>query len=170
MKRKNLEEDDCPIARSLSSIGEWWSLLILRDAFLGKRRFGEFEKSLGLAKNILSARLQKLVAEGILEIVPASDGSAYQEYSLTTKGRDLFPILVSLRQWGEKYLFDKKELNQLLVDERNQKPIQKIEIKSQDGRSLASKDVRLLFLDQSVVKRSTSPVKRAVSSSKKSKR
>ncbi|MCG6167729.1 winged helix-turn-helix transcriptional regulator [Leptospira sanjuanensis] len=170
MKRKNLEEDDCPIARSLSSIGEWWSLLILRDAFLGKRRFGEFEKSLGLAKNILSSRLQKLVADGILEIVPAGDGSAYQEYALTDKGRDLFPILVSLRQWGEKYLFDKKELSQILVDERNRKPIQKIEIKSQDGRSLGSKDVRLLFLEKSVDRRSRSSVKRASSSAEKSKR
>lgn len=147
MKRKNLETEDCPIARSLSAIGEWWSLLILRDAFLGKRRFGEFEKSLGLAKNILSSRLHKLVSDGVLEIVPASDGSAYLEYALTDKGRDLFPILVSLRQWGEKYLFDKESVNQILVDEKNGKPIQKIEIKSKDGRVLTSKDVRLLFLD-----------------------
>ncbi|MBM9579759.1 helix-turn-helix transcriptional regulator [Leptospira sp. 201903070] len=148
MKRKNLDEDDCPIARSLSAIGEWWSLLILRDAFMGKRRFGEFERSLGLAKNILTSRLQKLVSQEILEIVPASDGSAYQEYVLTQKGKDLFPILVSLRQWGEKYLFDSKEINQVLVDELYQKPVRKIEIKSQDGRELKSKDVRLLFLDQ----------------------
>ncbi|TGK22442.1 transcriptional regulator [Leptospira kmetyi] len=147
VKRKNLETEDCPIARSLSAIGEWWSLLILRDAFLGKRRFGEFEKSLGLAKNILSSRLHKLVSDGVLEIVPASDGSAYLEYALTDKGRDLFPILVSLRQWGEKYLFDKESVNQVLVDEKNGKPIQKIEIKSKDGRVLTSKDVRLLFLD-----------------------
>ncbi|AYV54100.1 transcriptional regulator [Leptospira kmetyi] len=147
VKRKNLEAEDCPIARSLSAIGEWWSLLILRDAFLGKRRFGEFEKSLGLAKNILSSRLHKLVSDGVLEIVPASDGSAYLEYALTDKGRDLFPILVSLRQWGEKYLFDKESVNQVLVDEKNGKPIQKIEIKSKDGRVLTSKDVRLLFLD-----------------------
>lgn len=89
MKRKNLEQDSCPIARSLSTIGEWWSLLILRDVFLGKRRFSELEKSLGLAKNVLSSRLQKLVSEGVLEIVPASDGSAYQEYSLTEKERNL---------------------------------------------------------------------------------
>nr|WP_232380826.1 helix-turn-helix domain-containing protein [Leptospira ainlahdjerensis] len=143
-----MDEDDCPIARSLSAIGEWWSLLILRDAFMGKRRFGEFERSLGLAKNILTSRLQKLVSQEILEIVPASDGSAYQEYVLTQKGKDLFPILVSLRQWGEKYLFDSKEINQVLVDELYQKPVRKIEIKSQDGRELKSKDVRLLFLDQ----------------------
>ncbi|PJZ55235.1 winged helix-turn-helix transcriptional regulator [Leptospira adleri] len=148
MKRKNLEEDECPIARSLSAIGEWWSLLILRDAFLGKRRFGEFEKSLGLAKNILTSRLQKLVSHGILEIVPASDGSAYQEYVLTQKGKDLFPILVALRQWGETYLFGSEGSDQILVDELHQKPVRRIEIKSRDGRTLKSKDVSLLFLDK----------------------
>ncbi len=157
MKRKNLEEDDCPIARSLSEIGEWWSLLILRDAFLGKRRFGEFEKSLGLAKNILTSRLQKLVSHGILEIAPASDGSAYQEYVLTQKGKDLFPILVSLRQWGERYLFGSQGTNQILVDEINQKPIRKIEVRSHDGRELKPKDVKLLFLD---TKRKTKPAKK----------
>ncbi|TGM00492.1 transcriptional regulator [Leptospira barantonii] len=161
MKRKNLEEEDCPIARSLSAIGEWWSLLILRDAFLGKRRFGEFEKSLGLAKNILSSRLHKLVVDGILEIVPASDGSAYQEYVLTDKGRDLFPILVSLRQWGEKYLFDKEVVNQVLVDEKNGKPVQRIEVKSKDGRVLTSKDVKLLFLDSKTTVKKTTKAKSA---------
>ncbi|MBM9502095.1 helix-turn-helix transcriptional regulator [Leptospira sp. 201903071] len=157
MKRKNLDEDECPIARSLSVIGEWWSLLILRDAFLGKRRFGEFEKSLGLAKNILTSRLQKLVSQGILEIVPASDGSAYQEYVLTQKGKDLFPILVSLRQWGEKYLFDSKGTNQILVDELYKKPVRRIEIRSQDGRELKSKDVKLLFTE---TKQKTKPAKK----------
>jgi len=84
---------------SLRTIGEWWSLLIVRDALSGIRRFSDFQKSLGLAKNILSARLKKLVARGIMERVPASDGSAYQEYSLTPKGRELFPVIVALRQW-----------------------------------------------------------------------
>nr|WP_232371733.1 helix-turn-helix domain-containing protein [Leptospira ainazelensis] len=152
-----MDEDECPIARSLSVIGEWWSLLILRDAFLGKRRFGEFEKSLGLAKNILTSRLQKLVSQGILEIVPASDGSAYQEYVLTQKGKDLFPILVSLRQWGEKYLFDSKGTNQILVDELYKKPVRRIEIRSQDGRELKSKDVKLLFTE---TKQKTKPAKK----------
>jgi len=79
-----------PVARSLDAIGDWWSLLIVRNAFSGQRRFGEFQKSLGMAKNILTVRLRKLVGCGILEIVPASDGSAYQEYVLTKKGRAFF--------------------------------------------------------------------------------
>src|ERR1700681_2220814 len=89
MKRKCLDASECPIARALDVIGDWWSLLIVRDAFLGKRRFGEFQKSLGLPKNILCARLRKLVSHGLLKVVPASDGSAYQEYALTEQGRGL---------------------------------------------------------------------------------
>src|SRR5580700_10836952 len=80
MKRKCFDNSTCPIARTLDVIGDWWSLLIVRDAFLGKRRFCEFQKSLGLAKNILCVRLQKLVSHGVLTTGPASDGSAYQEY------------------------------------------------------------------------------------------
>src|SRR4030088_1267126 len=103
MRHKSFKANLCPVARSLDTIGEWWSLLIVRDALTGTRRFSDFQKSLGLAKNVLSARLKKLVARGIMERVPASDGSAYQEYALTQKGRELFPVIVALRQWGETF-------------------------------------------------------------------
>ncbi|MHC2283069.1 DNA-binding HxlR family transcriptional regulator [Bradyrhizobium diazoefficiens] len=99
-KRTNLDVKACAIARSLGAIGDWWSLLIIRDALAGKRRFGELQKSLGLAKNILSARLQKLVERGILAIAPASDGTAYKEYVLTPKGEKLYLVVVALWQWG----------------------------------------------------------------------
>src|SRR6266851_8614233 len=75
VKRTSLEKAECPIARSLDALGDWWSLLIIREAFLGKRRFGEFQKSIGLAKNILTVRLRALVERGILTTAPASDGS-----------------------------------------------------------------------------------------------
>ena len=100
VKRTSFEEAACPVARSLDAIGDGWSLLIVRDAFDGLRRFGEFQKNLGMAKNILSDRLRTLTAHGILEAAPASDGSAYQEYVLTEKGRGLFPVIVGLRQWA----------------------------------------------------------------------
>src|SRR5713101_1481071 len=122
MKRKCLEKSDCPIARTLDVIGDWWSLLIVRDAFFGRRRFCEFQKSLGLAKNILCTRLQKLVAHGIFKLVPASDGSAYQEYKLTEKGRKLYIVLVALRQWGESCLFKKGKSDNLLVDRESGRP------------------------------------------------
>ena len=142
MKRKSLCTANCPIARTLDVIGDWWSLLIVRDAFLGKRRFGEFQTSLGLAKNILCVRLRKLVSHGILEVVPASDGSAYREYALTEKGRGLYIVLVALRQWGENCLFEEGELNLLLVDRASGQPVKPLELRSQDGRLLGPADLR----------------------------
>ncbi len=141
MKRKSLGASRCPIARTLDIIGDWWSLLIVRDCFMGKRRFGEFEKSLGLAKNILSARLQKLTEHGILELAPASDGSAYQEYRLTGKGNSLYVVLVALRQWGEDNLFENNELHLRLVDRKSGKPVKRLELRSQDGRLLKAGDL-----------------------------
>jgi DNA-binding HxlR family transcriptional regulator len=136
VKRTSHKEAGCPVARPLDAIGDWWSLLIIRDAFDGLRRFGEFQKNLGLAKNILSARLRNLVDHGILETVPASDGSAYHEYALTEKGLGLFPLLVALRQWGEEYFFDPRETHVQLVDRNTGKPVRKLELRSQDGRLL----------------------------------
>src|SRR3954471_5383869 len=100
MRRRSLEHDVCPVARSLEAVGDAWSMLVVRDAFAGKRRFGEFVESLGIARNILTDRLRKLVAAGVLERVPAADGSAFREYALTEKGRGLFLVLVALGQWG----------------------------------------------------------------------
>jgi DNA-binding HxlR family transcriptional regulator len=82
-------------------IGDRWSQLIVRDAFDGVSRFGDFQVSLGVARNILANRLKALVQEGVLEVQPASDGTAYQQYVLTPKGEALFPVVVGLRQWGE---------------------------------------------------------------------
>ena len=144
MKRKSLDREKCPIARTLDVIGDWWSLLIVRDAFLGKRRFGEFQKSLGLAKNILSTRLRKLVSHGVLEVGPASDGSAYQEYALTEKGRGLYIVLVALRQWGESCLFEEGELDLLLVDQKSGQPVKPLELRSKDGRILGPEDLRMV--------------------------
>src|ERR1700754_683689 len=105
MKRKCLEQSDCGVARALDAIGDWWSLLILREAFAGKRRFGEFQKELGVARNILTVRLKKMVGLGIFDLVPASDGTAFHEYALTEKGRGLYIVLAALRQWGESCLY-----------------------------------------------------------------
>ena len=142
MKRKSLCTEKCPIARTLDVIGDWWSLLIVRDAFFGKRRFGELQTSLGLAKNILCTRLRKLVSHGILKARAASDGSAYQEYALTEKGRSLYIVLVALRQWGESCLFEEGELDLLLVDRESGQPVKRLELRSQDGRLLGPADLR----------------------------
>jgi len=145
MKRKSNGSSVCPVARSLDVVGEWWSLLIVRDAMLGVKRFSEFERRLGMAKNILTVRLKRLVEEGVLRVVPASDGSAYHEYELTKKGEDLLPALVALRQWGEKYMFARGDDHSLLLDARNRKPLAQMVVKSEDGRELGVDDVEVVL-------------------------
>lgn len=140
MKRISLEKDQCPIARALDAIGDWWSLLIIRDAFDGLRRFGEFEKNLGVAKNILTVRLKKLVADGILETSPAKDGGKHQEYLLTEKGEGLFYVIVGLRQWGEEFFYQKGETHSLLLDRKKRKRVRKLELHAKDGRTLGPSD------------------------------
>jgi DNA-binding HxlR family transcriptional regulator len=140
VKRISHRNSSCGVARPLDAIGDGWTLLIVRDAFDGLRRFGEFQKSLGLAKNILAARLHNLIAHGIMDTVPASDGSHYQEYVLTKKGRGLFPLLVALRQWGEDFFFEPDEAHVLLVDRKRGLPVRKLELRSQDGRVLGPED------------------------------
>jgi len=143
VKRTSFESDDCPVARSLDAIGDWWSLLIIREALLGVTRFGEFQKKLGLAKNILTVRLRTMVDQGILKTAPASDGSAYQEYLLTPKGRGIFPILVALRQWSEEFDERPEEIGTILVDKEKGRPVRKLELHSQDGRLLSVDDITL---------------------------
>ena len=94
---------NCSVARSLELIGERWSLLIVRDLLSGERRFSDLERNLGIAKNILAARLSKLASAGILEKA-GSQGSAPSIYQLTSKGRDLFPVIAALMLWGDAYL------------------------------------------------------------------
>jgi DNA-binding HxlR family transcriptional regulator len=142
-KRKSFKTDQCAIARSLDAIGDWWSLLIVRDALAGRRRFGEFHKSLGVARNILTTRLRKLVAHGIMEIVPAADGSAYQEYVLTEQGKRLQIVLMAIWQWGETALFAPGEMRIVLCDRQNGEPLPRIELRARDGRVLRPGDTML---------------------------
>jgi DNA-binding HxlR family transcriptional regulator len=104
MLRNDYTGQDCSIARALEVVGERWTLLIVRDAFLGLRRFDQFQESLGIARNVLTDRLNRLVKEGILDRVLYSEHPERYEYRLTTKGRDLAVTLAGLRQWGDKYI------------------------------------------------------------------
>jgi DNA-binding HxlR family transcriptional regulator len=107
LKREYEGQESCSVARALEIVGERWTWLIIRDAFLGLRTFGDFQKSLGIARNVLSDRLRRLVAEGILERVPYQERPPRFEYRLTEKGADLFTALNAVRQWGDQYLSDK---------------------------------------------------------------
>lgn len=141
---KPLSDEPCPVARSVGLIGDRWSLLIVRDAFDGMRRFGDFQRNLGTAKNILADRLRKLVDAGILAMQDASDGTAYQEYVLTPQGESLFPVVVALRQWGEQYLFAPGERHSVLIDKRTGKPVPPMSPQAKDGSALlpAATEVR----------------------------
>lgn len=95
---------------------------------------------MGVSRNVLSVRLRNLVAHGILDAAPAADGSAYQEYVLTEKGRGLFPVLVALRQWGETFFFKPDESHVVLVDRKHGMPVKRVEVRAQDGRLLGPED------------------------------
>lgn len=136
-RRKSFDDSPCPVARAVDVVGDRWSLLIVRDAFDGVRRFGEFQASLGIARNILTDRLKLLEAEGILQTVPASDGTAYHDYVLTPRGLSLFPVIVTLRQWGEAHRFVRGESHSTLVERETGRPIPRLVPLGCDGHELA---------------------------------
>jgi DNA-binding HxlR family transcriptional regulator len=103
VERKSFVDMNCSVAQCLEVVGEWWSMLIVRDAFLGVTRFDEFQERLGISRNILNQRLNHLVAAGVLAKVPYSEHPPRYDYRLTDKGRDLWPVLTTMRQWGDKY-------------------------------------------------------------------
>jgi DNA-binding HxlR family transcriptional regulator len=103
MERKSFSDMHCSVAQCLEVVGEWWTMLIVRDAFLGVTRFDEFQERLGISRNILNQRLNGLVDAGVLAKVAYSEHPPRYDYRLTDKGRDLWPVLTSMRQWGDKY-------------------------------------------------------------------
>jgi DNA-binding HxlR family transcriptional regulator len=103
MERKSFADKDCSVAQCLEVVGEWWSMLIVRDAFMGVTRFDEFQRRLGISRNILQQRLNTLVDSGVLTRVRYSEHPPRDDYRLTDKGRDLWPVLTAMRQWGDRY-------------------------------------------------------------------
>ena len=104
MRKASFADMNCSIAKTLEVIGERWTLLILRDSFLGVRRFDEFVERLGIARNVLTNRLDTLVESGVLERRPYDEGRGRYDYLLTDKGRALWPVLTTLRQWGDEWI------------------------------------------------------------------
>ncbi len=107
MQRRNFDEMNCPIARTLDRVGEWWSILILRDVFFGRTKFDEFQKSTGIAPNILTRRLKSLVEAGLLEKRAYQDRPVRYEYLLTDMGRELQPLLIALSMFGNQHFADR---------------------------------------------------------------
>lgn len=130
----------CSLPQALETMGERWSFMILRASFNGLHHFEEFLEELGIARNILSNRLTRLVESGILKRAPCVDDRRKIEYRLTDKGMDLLPTMIALRQWGEKWESGVPS-NPVLVDERDRRPIQAISIRAHDGRVLGHHDM-----------------------------
>jgi DNA-binding HxlR family transcriptional regulator len=135
MQRKSFGDMTCPIARSLERVGEWWSILILRDAFAGVTRFDGFQKSLGIAPNMLTRRLNALVESGLLERHRYSERPPRDEYRLTERGRDFRPVLLALLAWGNRHFFP-DGANVILVDAATGEPADPVLVDRRSNRPL----------------------------------
>ncbi|UQS24505.1 helix-turn-helix transcriptional regulator [Amycolatopsis thermalba] len=129
-------DPDCPVARAADVVGDRWSLLIIRDAMDGARSFTEFQQRTGIARNILADRLRRLAAHGLITQVEASSGKR-RVYALTAAGKDLFPVIVTLRQWGERHAYGPGETHSVLVDEEGALVPPVVPVAA-DGRPLTS--------------------------------
>jgi DNA-binding HxlR family transcriptional regulator len=142
MQRKSFSGMNCSIARALDEVGEWWSLLIVRECTQGARRFDEFQRGLGIARNILTARLQRLTELGIIERFELEERANTEGYRLTPKGEDLYPIIVALKQWGDRWLVPDCKYPTEFVDDATGEPVEPIAVRATDGRPLTFRDVR----------------------------
>ncbi|WP_395665288.1 winged helix-turn-helix transcriptional regulator [Methylocella sp.] len=142
MRRKSFESVDCPIARSLERVGEWWTMLILRDAASGVTRFDAFEASLKIAPNMLTRRLSTLVADGLLERRLYQERPKRHEYVLTPRGRDFFPVLLALLDYGNRH-FAPEGAAVAIVDEETGRAVDPVLIDRATGAPLAAMQLKL---------------------------
>jgi len=134
----------CPVGRALDLVGDRWSLLIVREAFDGVRRFSDFQRRLGMSRSMLSQRLQALLEADVLAQQPLAAGRSYQEYVLTERGRALFPLVVALRQWGEAFLFAKGEPRAVLQADSDGQPLAPMLPRDQHGQVVAAAETRVI--------------------------
>lgn len=134
---------NCSIARALDQVGEWWSLLIIRECTLGMTRFDEFQERLGIARNILTNRLKRLTELGILEKSAVGEHERRQGYRLTPKGEELFPVLIALLQWGDKWAAGEDGPSVQFVEKQSGKALGPVGPLSADGRVLSFREVRM---------------------------
>jgi len=144
MTRNKLDILNCSIANALDLIGEWWTILILREAFFGTRRFEDFQQHLGIARNILTARLRKLCDSGVLERTPIKKGAKRHEYRLTQMGRDLQPTLIALTQWGDRWLHATTGAPVKFIERATGEEIADVSVQTKDGRKLQARDLAMV--------------------------
>ena len=155
MQRTDFSRDHCPIARTLDLVGEWWSLLIIREAFLGVTRYDEFQQRLGISRNALTDRLKKLVEGGVLTRRPVADGAKREEYVLTTMGDDLITVVVAMLQWGDRWLILPGKPLSRMVETATGRDVATLAVLSDEGRPLSRAEVGFAVVPDPVVQRQT---------------
>jgi len=140
--RKRFGDMNCGIAQALEALGDWWTLLIVRDAFFGVRRFSDFEAHLGIAKNILSRRLKHLVDRDILARVDVGEDGQRFEYRLTEKGEALLPLLTAMRDWSDQWVFGPGREPVIVKDRRTDRRIPPLRVRDAAGRPVSRQDLR----------------------------
>lgn len=141
--RRRFQQENCSIAQALEILGDWWTLLIIREAFVGTRRFADFEQNLGISKNILTQRLEHLTGHGVLERVDAGVHGTRFEYQLTRMGKDLITLITALRQWGDRWVFGEGHEPLLVLDRRTGRKIPRLRILDEEGHPMRSGDMQI---------------------------
>ena len=141
--RRRFQRENCSIAQALEILGDWWTLLIIREAFIGTRRFADFEQNLGISKNILTQRLEHLTRHGVLERVDAGVHGTRFEYQLTPMGKDLITVITALRQWGDRWVFGEGNEPLRVLDGRTGRPIPRLRILDEQGQPMRSSDMQI---------------------------
>ena len=144
MRRTRFDESPCPIARTTDLIGDWWTPIVMREAFLGRRRFDEFQQALNLSRGVLAQRLARLVEEGLLEKRPYQDRPTRHEYLLTDKGRDFYAVLAAMWRWGSDWLWEEGEATPFeLVDRETGEPVRPRVVDEATGAPIDAGRVRV---------------------------
>lgn len=141
--RTRFDEENCSVARALEVLGDWWTFLLIREALLGTRKFKDFEANLAISKNVLTQRLDHLVAHGVFERIDVGAYGTRYEYALTPMGKDLVMVMTALRQWGDRWIFGEGNEPILLEDRRTGRPIPRQVLRDEAGEPLKKRDLAL---------------------------
>jgi len=141
MEKKRFARMNCSVARALDVLGDWWTLLVIREAFMGTARFADFQRNLGVAKNILAQRLRHLVEHGVLERVEAKGKAGRFEYRLTEKGSDLLAVMTALRQWADRWIFGRGKEPVVVRDRATGRLLPRLRVTDASGNPVGFRDL-----------------------------
>jgi DNA-binding HxlR family transcriptional regulator len=147
MRRTRFDDWDCSVARSVDILGDWWTPMVIRSALLGARRFEQFTEALGIPRNVLTERLNRLVDEGIMEKVEYQERPVRHEYRLTEKGIGLYPVIVTMLEWGNRWLDWEDEGPPVhLVDRATGEPVEPVLVDARTGAPLDARSTRAAYV------------------------